>query len=1047
MGYIKQVILANSAGYPYAQVRIDGHCDIAGGQGVGKTTLMNAILFPLVVDDILIDITKGEKERFSEYYFKYSNSFIIYEVINNKDVPYCILVNRVGPALHFHFISAPFSDQWLFDEEGNLRRNWEAVRSQLEGINVETKITRDEFNRIFLGKGDSYREQYSIMKSQKGNDTIRPLLSSIFKNQPFTQETVKASLVESVKTSNQLDTEGIELGHYKKDLSEFKSKLSDIRLVTKVGKDGRTAINDVAENIFILKDKFETQLYELNCIPAKLAFSRGVAQKSLDRLACDLSEAQSQKDTLERSHNAETEAYAKEMDEISEALGEVKTKIGIVEEIEKKYADKEICDMEALVEWIQDKKHCQDEKAYLEKLMNTINEDASEINKMREAELQSNKVFYQNNEVKIKIIFNEADKALSLEKDKASGERDKDRSEIEKKYDGLIGKDWNNAQKQLIEGLLSATRKVEACETVEDARATLKGLENVQGEIGAALSSILSRRCGEGVTLTELKAAASEALKLLYGHLEDKVRLDKEKASEISAVERKYAEKKADIEKRQKALAISNQEKLSANISECKSKEAQINSDYDVKLASGSGGKQAEILELKERLKSAQFVLDAIENFQGCAIEDKTNWLDHKDEFLAKRKELNDRKVSVGEKKKAAEAAFKESVGEVDGKIQTMKQRKRDLEGELQAADKFIQQNERVKAVIDNCEPVETESSPKSVIDDYNAINNTINGIKDALPLAVQKLYEPGMLSRVDTFDIGIRENSRLSCFDDFMHVADRLEARLKGTDTGVSIDEYLRTNATLWLDCLKNVHSDLQPAEEMLLQIDKHCHEINRFMRDHNRSTCIDYVNFRIDEQSNVTDLVRLLREISKFYEENQNVLGYDNLFASEEEPANKKAMALLEKFSRELTTLDDPTIHLASMFDVKIDISEMGHEKKNLLGFNKPASEGTSILLKAMLNMTLLMIVMGKKQAPNTRLVCPIDEINKIEAVNLDRLTEFATAAGMYIIGSGQHHTQSALDYSYNVWNEREEGVDAKKYISMDARNGKKAYDTVQQ
>ena len=59
----------------------------------------------------------------------------------------------------------------------------------------------------------------------------------------------------------------------------------------------------------------------------------------------------------------------------------------------------------------------------------------------------------------------------------------------------------------------------------------------------------------------------------------------------------------------------------------------------------------------------------------------------------------------------------------------------------------------------------------------------------------------------------------------------------------------------------------------------------------------------------------------------------------------------------------------------------------------------------------------------------------MNTIEARNLDALTDFASAAGLYIIGSGQHHTKSALDYSYNVWDERGEDGGVYKYVSMDA------------
>jgi hypothetical protein len=90
----------------------------------------------------------------------------------------------------------------------------------------------------------------------------------------------------------------------------------------------------------------------------------------------------------------------------------------------------------------------------------------------------------------------------------------------------------------------------------------------------------------------------------------------------------------------------------------------------------------------------------------------------------------------------------------------------------------------------------------------------------------------------------------------------------------------------------------------------------------------------------------------------------------------------------------------------------------------------------------MTLLHLFLEKHQAPNTRLICAIDEMNTIEAKNLDALTVFASAAGLFIIGSGQHHTKSALDYSYNVFDDsasRDASGVINKYVSMDAMEEK--------
>ena len=249
MGYLRRLLLVNSAGYPFADVRLDGHCDMAGGQGVGKTTLMNAILFPFVVEDHLLDIDKFEKTRFSLYYFpETSNSFVIYEMVNNHDVPYTVFIHRIGQALSFHFINAPFDMEWLYDGDEQVK-DWQAVRSKLTGAGISYRPvnTMAEFNDIILGKGKSFNEQYSLVRSPKDKDAIRPLLSAIFKSRPFTQETLKESLVAAVMSSNQVESENIELGSHRRNLEGFMQRYNDIKKMTQKNKDGKSVIDELAD--------------------------------------------------------------------------------------------------------------------------------------------------------------------------------------------------------------------------------------------------------------------------------------------------------------------------------------------------------------------------------------------------------------------------------------------------------------------------------------------------------------------------------------------------------------------------------------------------------------------------------------------------------------------------------------------------------------------------------------------------------------------------------------------------------------------------------
>ena len=45
MRYLNKIIFLNSAHIPYAEVKLDGNIHFIGTQGVGKSTLLRAILF------------------------------------------------------------------------------------------------------------------------------------------------------------------------------------------------------------------------------------------------------------------------------------------------------------------------------------------------------------------------------------------------------------------------------------------------------------------------------------------------------------------------------------------------------------------------------------------------------------------------------------------------------------------------------------------------------------------------------------------------------------------------------------------------------------------------------------------------------------------------------------------------------------------------------------------------------------------------------------------------------------------------------------------
>ena len=408
--------------------------------------------------------------------------------------------------------------------------------------------------------------------------------------------------------------------------------------------------------------------------------------------------------------------------------------------------------------------------------------------------------------------------------------------------------------------------------------------------------------------------------------------------------------------------------------------------------------------------------------------------MDKKAETVKERDALNLEYNTVLDKKKAAKSTFDENDGKLKDDIESYKNEKSLVDENIKAANSFLERKSDFRAAYDVAEPIPTEQTAKDIITSYDDIRRTIDDLKVEIPEAVKRIYAPDMLSRVDTFQLGISRNDSLSTFDEFLSVAEKLRTRLENSDEKMGLDWYVRLNTNIWLDEIRNISTAMSPVENMLMQIQKLCRKATAFVKEYNKTDCIDDFSMNVNEKD-TTDLVRILREISKFYQEKNVVLGFDNLFSDDEEPANKKAIELLERFSDELERCGEQRISMTSMFDIRMNVTEKGNTIKNVLSLNRPGSSGTASVLKAMLNMTLLHIFLEKNQAENTKLICAIDEMNTISAYNLDVLTRFADAAGMIMIGSGQDHTKAVLDYAYNVYDITQADGSRIKEISLDA------------
>lgn len=1033
MGYLRRLLLVNSAGYPFADVRLDGHCDMAGGQGVGKTTLMNAILFPFVVEDHLLDIDKYEKTRFSLYYFpEPSNSFVIYEMVNNLDVPYCVFIHRTGQALNFHFINAPFDMDWLYDGEVQVK-DWQAVRAKLNGGGITYRAvgTMSDFNDVILGKGKSFNEQYSLVKSPKDKDAIRPLLSAIFKSRPFTQETLKESLVAAVTSSNQVDSETIELGSHRRNLDGFMQRYSDIKKMTLKGKNGKTVVDELAVEIFRHVDALNESRIQRNRIPGLLAFAIPRDSREIESLTRE-------RDALIQEKVSKAEEWERRESELDEgiqaATGEEavsRSELEAIAGIKRKYRDAGY-GLDDLAQWVHDKESNQSELTAAKKRYDSLTEDSRELRRQMEEAQEKNDALYEKKALATQHSHDEEMNRLRQAISDSHNREQAHKDRIEDEYQQILGEDWQKTEMRLLDDLVQLSILLANCETIAEVEAAVVEMPNSE-EIGAVLEGVLSARNGaDHSDVTSLREKVEKAKRDLEDEIDRKAALDRKKAAILEEIKRVHEKERADLLGKIAELDDALQVDLKNNTDECAQADADIRKEFEAKIHGNDPALQAAIEKLGERISDLHTMIKQADKYP-TAEEDRKK-LEEEPKLRQLHESQNLALGSLRDEKRKNKLAHQEENGRLDACIQDIKAKLNGTTKALDGALKFLDGRSALRAAYEEAGPIDTDTPVGDIISDYNLINERIRQQEESIRMTVPKLYGPNMLSRIDTFQLGIGLDKTLSTLDDYLSVADKLRIRLENSEEGMGMDKFIRVNTDIWLNEIRDISTVMGPVESMLMQIQKLCRLATEFMKKHNVTDCVDSFRMEVNEKDS-TDLVRLLRRTAQFYKDNYTILGFDNLFGSDDEPANKEATLLLEKISAELEKTSENTISISSMFDIRMDVSEKGTPHKDILSFNNIGSKGTANVLKAMLNMTLLHIILGKGQAKNARLICAIDEMNTIEARNLDALKEFAEAAGLYIFGSGQHHTQSALDYSYNVWDERDGDGNLVKCIELEA------------
>ncbi|MFP5040925.1 ATP-binding protein [Parasediminibacterium sp. JCM 36343] len=370
MTSLSKIIFINSANgsIRYAEVELDGNVHFIGTQGVGKSTLLRAILFFYNADKLRLGIPK-EKKTFDEHYFPYPNSYIIYEVMKDTG-SFCILAFKSQGRVAFRFFDAAYSPAFFIDSEGMVFATWDKTRD-IFGKHINyTKIINsyEEYRNILYGNNKGlppeYRK-YAILESKQYQNIPRTI-QNVFLNAKLDAEFIKETIIKSL---NEEETT-IDLTTYSHThLKDFEANLNDIRLWTDKNRNAENQLHKQANavsTVFLALRYLNNQKNEL---AGQLGWSLANMEVEQPKYAKEKRQREDEQQQLQERLYKIGEAFKEKEGKINKELNIIDSKL---KEIRTKQTEYKAIDIETIIakvarkdSWVAQQQQLEQEKTIL----------------------------------------------------------------------------------------------------------------------------------------------------------------------------------------------------------------------------------------------------------------------------------------------------------------------------------------------------------------------------------------------------------------------------------------------------------------------------------------------------------------------------------------------------------------------------------------------------------------------------------------------------------------------------------------------------------
>ncbi len=346
MKYLNKIIFINSANIPYEEISVDGNVHFTGTQGVGKSTVLRALLFFYNADKQRLGIQQGQKP-FDEFYFRHSNSYILYEVMRDSGA-YTILVSRYLGRASWRFIDAPYRREWFIGDNKQALNDWVKIRERIDkNVTVSARIESGSMFRdiIFGNTRDHKYVRYALVQSTHYQNIPRSI-QNVFLNTKLDADFVKNTIIQSMAD----DELPIDLQTYRRLVTDFEREYDEIDCWFRQTRDGKYPVREQASKIaeqgrvIVALDQQLLELWHM------LNHAVAVSEHKMPLLETEADEV---KVCIEKESDREkelTSEYDKEKDAKNQELGRMKGKLNDIAQAKKEFQSQNIEEKLALAD-------------------------------------------------------------------------------------------------------------------------------------------------------------------------------------------------------------------------------------------------------------------------------------------------------------------------------------------------------------------------------------------------------------------------------------------------------------------------------------------------------------------------------------------------------------------------------------------------------------------------------------------------------------------------------------------------------------------------